>query len=106
MPCTPRRRFGILPAAGDRAMPQAGIITRAGLKTPKAAAVAGILFSILVIVIFWLLRRAIPENPLEPGAWLSTSSASVRFGLNLVPFAGAFFLWFIGVLRDRLGVHE
>jgi hypothetical protein len=23
--------------------------------------------------------------------------------LNLVPFAGLAFLWFIGVLRDRLG---
>jgi hypothetical protein len=89
-----------------RAMPQTGIITRAGLKTPKAAAVAGILFSVLIVVIFGLLRHAIPENPLEPGAWLTTSSASVRFALNLVPFAGVLFLWFIGVLRDRLGIHE
>jgi len=87
-------------------MSSAGIITRAGLKTPKAAAVAGILFSILIVVIFWLLRRAIPENPLEPGAWLATSERSVRFALNLVPFAGVLFLWFIGVLRDRLGIHE
>jgi len=27
-------------------------------------------------------------------------------GLNLVPFAGIAFLWFIGVLRDRLGESE
>jgi hypothetical protein len=26
--------------------------------------------------------------------------------LNLLPFAGIAFLWFIGVLRDRLGQHE
>ena len=26
--------------------------------------------------------------------------------LNLVPFAGVAFLWFIGVLRDRLGQQE
>src|SRR6202008_4659142 len=26
--------------------------------------------------------------------------------LNLVPFAGIAFLWFIGVVRDRIGRHE
>ncbi len=26
--------------------------------------------------------------------------------LNLVPFAGIAFLWFIGVVRDRLGTYE
>ncbi len=26
--------------------------------------------------------------------------------LNLVPFAGIAFLWFIGVLRDRIGERE
>jgi hypothetical protein len=87
-------------------MSSTDIITRAGLKTPKAAAVAGILFSILIVVIFWMLRTAIPDNPLEAGAWITTSTRSVRFALNLVPFAGVLFLWFIGVLRDRLGIHE
>ena len=82
------------------------IVERAGLKTPKAAAVAGIVFSVLMIFIFVLLRLAIPANPLEAGAWLSTSSRTVTLALNLVPFAGISFLWFIGVLRDRLGVGE
>jgi hypothetical protein len=27
-------------------------------------------------------------------------------GLNLVPFAGIAFLWFIGVVRDRIGARE
>ena len=26
--------------------------------------------------------------------------------LNLVPFAGIAFLWFVGVLRDRIGARE
>ena len=26
--------------------------------------------------------------------------------MNLIPFAGIAFLWFIGVLRDRLGEQE
>ena len=30
----------------------------------------------------------------------------MALALNLVPFAGIAFLWFIGVLRDRLGERE
>jgi len=30
----------------------------------------------------------------------------VAIGLNLVPFADIAFLWFIGVIRDRIGRHE
>jgi hypothetical protein len=81
-------------------------LTRVGLRTPKAAAIAGIVFSILLIIIFWLLRKAVPGDPLEPGAWLDTSSQSIALALNLVPFAGVAFLWFLGVLRDRLGHFE
>jgi MFS family permease len=37
---------------------------------------------------------------------LKTRSNTVVLALNLVPFAGIAFLWFIGVLRDRLGERE
>jgi hypothetical protein len=73
---------------------------------PKAAAVAGIVFSVLMVTIFWLLRRSIPADPLETGAWLATEARTVALALNLVPLAGVAFLWFIGVLRDRLGQEE
>jgi MFS family permease len=43
---------------------------------------------------------------LQWGAWLKTSANRVAVALNLVPFAGIAFLWFIGVLRDRLGELE
>jgi hypothetical protein len=36
---------------------------------------------------------------------LSHSSA-LLLALNLVPFAGISFLWFIGVFRDHLGEYE
>ncbi|MGH6826805.1 hypothetical protein [Methyloceanibacter sp.] len=81
-------------------------ITRANLKTPKAAAIAGMVFSILLIVVFWLLLTSIPANPQEPGLWLQSNSRTVALALNLLPFAGIAFLWFIGVLRDRLGQLE
>jgi MFS family permease len=81
-------------------------LTRHNLKTPKAAAIAGMLFSILLLAVFLLLRIAVPADPKEPGAWLSGNSRSVAVAVNLVPFAGIAFLWFIGVLRDRLGRRE
>jgi len=79
---------------------------RAELKTPRAAAIAGILFSVLMITSLLLMRLSVPVDPREVGAWLETSSERVSFALNLVPIAGIAFLWFIGVLRDRLGRSE
>src|SRR4051794_31323991 len=81
-------------------------MTRSGLKTPKAAAIAGIVFSLLLIIIFYLFRNAVPADPSEPGKWLTADRDSVSFALNLLPFAGVAYLWFIGVLRDRLGQQE
>jgi len=49
-----------------------------------------------------LSNEAGSNDPLETGAWLKTSSNKVA----LAPFADIAFLWFIGVLRDRLGELE
>ncbi|MBF9196936.1 hypothetical protein [Microvirga terrestris] len=87
-------------------MPQDAPLTHATLRTPKAAAIAGILFSVLQALILWLLRISLPADPLEAGAWLKTNVELVLLALNLIPFAGIAFLWFIGVLRDRLGPLE
>src|SRR6266498_4555338 len=85
-------------------------VLRAGspLRTPRAAAVAGIVFSVLLILALVLLEISAPAHPAIPGAWLSDSRrrAAVAVALNLVPFAGIAFLWFIGVLRDRIGDRE
>src|SRR5258706_6803590 len=87
-------------------MPENSVLTHAQLKTPKAAAIAGIAFSLLLLLILWLLRTSIPADTLEPGAWLATDTRAVTVALNLVPFDGVAFIWFIGVLRDRLGQLE
>jgi hypothetical protein len=78
------------------------------LRTPRAAAVAGILFSVLLITALVLLRVSVPADPRVAGEWLSDSArrTAVVIALNLVPFAGIAFLWFIGVLRDRIGERE
>ncbi len=87
-------------------MPENRSLTHAQLKTPKAAAIAGIAFSLLIFAILGLLRRSIPDDPLEPGAWLASDTRTITVALNMVPFAGVAFLWLIGVLRDRLGHLE
>ena len=46
-------------------------LTRGRLRTPRAAAIAGILFSGLLICSLWLLRLSVPSDPLETGAWLA-----------------------------------
>lgn len=79
---------------------------RAGLRTPKAAAIAGLLFAAMLAAIFLLLRSALPADPREPGAWLAQDPTRIEIALNLMPFAAIAFLWFIGFLRDRLGRHE
>jgi hypothetical protein len=76
------------------------------LKAPRAGAVAGIVFSILLIVSLVLIRVSIPATPGDSGTSLSDSEKSIRLALDLLPFAGIAFLWFIGVLRDRMGALE
>ena len=55
-----------------------------------------------------LARYAVPADPNLPGVWMTDPDRrnAVRFALDLVPFAGIAFLWFIGVLRNRLGELE
>jgi len=79
---------------------------REQLKAPRAGAIAGILFSILLILCLVLIRVSVPANPADEGTWLSVRGRSVHLGFSLLPFAGIAFLWFIGVLRDRMGAKE
>ncbi len=87
-------------------MSQADGLTEAGLKTPKAAAIAGVVFSLLTLASFGLLWSAIPADPQASGAWVAANASVIQLALNLLPFAGIAFLWFIGVIRDQLGQRE
>jgi len=71
------------------------VLTTATLRTPKAAAIAGIAFSVLLSIAFVLLKISVPADPLERGAWLKTDSDTVVVALNIIPFAGIAFLWFM-----------
>ena len=75
---------------------------------PRAVAISGLIFAVLYVASIVLVRLAIPANSADPGAWLSDESMRhrVRFALNLVPFTGLAFLWFMAVLRNRIGLLE
>jgi hypothetical protein len=76
------------------------------LSTPRAAALAGVLFAVLFGTALALIRAALPEGA-EPGSqWAITGSTQIRVAATLMPFAGIAFLWFIGVVRDGFGQFE
>lgn len=84
------------------------ITVRQQLRTPRAAAVAGILFAVLFISAMVLIRLALPEGLTEStgSAWLEADTKPISLALMLVPFAGIAFLWFMGVVRAHLGKLE
>jgi hypothetical protein len=82
--------------------------TGRAIRTPRAAAVAGIVFSVLFATSVVLLEWALPSGSLDAGTWVEDDARrnAVTLSLQLLPFAGIAFLWFIGVLRDRIGSGE
>ena len=75
------------------------------LKAPGAGAIAGIMFSILLVICLVLIRVSISDSPMDPGTWLSQSVKSIRLAMGPLPFAGIAFLWLMGVLRERMGTQ-
>jgi len=88
----------------DRSEPIGG----QALRTPRAAAFAGIVFALLLGFSLVLLILAAPSDPTRQSTWLTDHGhrRAVALAVNLVPFAGIAFLWFIGVVRDRIGDDE
>jgi len=89
-------------------MPATAVQPARALAPPRAAAVAGVVFSVLMGTSQVIVRLTIPTPQADPGAWLNDPSQrdAVRIAVHLVPFAGIAFLWFIGVFRNRLGALE
>jgi hypothetical protein len=89
------------------AVPPTGPALTAGRwRTRRSAAVAGIVFALLLIVGLVIVRSAL--SGATPGIMAGDPGRRrlLQAGLNLVPFAGIAFLWFIGVIRDQIGVVE
>ena len=79
-------------------------------ETPRAAGVAGIVFSLLFVVSMLLIRqRPAPGSTAAQIAdfYLQHNAGRVALvGVYLVPFAGIAFLWFIAAVRSHLGERE
>ncbi len=73
---------------------------------PRAGAVAGILFATLFGISVVLVRLSVPINSADVSAWTPSTLDRATLALRLIPFAGIFFLWFVGVMRDHLGAAE
>src|SRR5215831_13161187 len=73
---------------------------------PRAAAIAGLLFSILMIISIGIVRVAAPEVSADQSTVNTCFGHAISLSLHLVPFSGLAFLWFIGVLRNRMGALE
>lgn len=85
--------------------PQQPLVGRR-LTTPRAAAVAGLLFAVLFGTVLVLVRTALPADARDVASNLQGSSGRLALAVALMPFAGIAFLWFLGVIRDRLGDLE
>src|SRR5581483_8840972 len=85
-----------------------GALQTRSLAPPRAAAVAGVVFSLLMSASIILIRLAVPPFQSDAGQWAADPirRSAVRFAVQLAPFAGIAFLWFIGVFRDRIGKLE
>ncbi|MEU0069830.1 hypothetical protein ABZ027_09880 [Streptomyces sp. NPDC006332] len=79
------------------------------LRTPRAAGLVGIIFALLLAAAIILVRVAIPDESSDlSNSWVADPSRrhTVQTALNLIPFAGIFFLWFMGAVRARIGAAE
>ncbi|MFJ3925978.1 hypothetical protein [Streptomyces sp. NPDC090022] len=77
------------------------------LRTPRAAGLAGIVFALLLAAVIVLLRTALPPGAAAAEARLDEGHRrAVSTALELVPFAGIAFLWFMGALREHTGAAE
>lgn len=76
------------------------------ITTPRSAALAGVAFALLFGASMVLLRMSIPEDPLAGTALSEEARTRLGTALALMPIAGIAFLWFVGVVRDRVGELE
>jgi hypothetical protein len=80
------------------------------IRSIEAAAIAGVAFAVLGAIALALLDRfpELDSSDEQLEAWFSDSSnqTALIFGCNLVAFSSIMFLWFVAVIRRRLGNLE
>jgi hypothetical protein len=75
-------------------------------RSPRAAAIAGLVFAVLFSVSVILIRLTLSGATAGGAVWLAERTGWFEFAIFLMPFAGIAFLWFIAVVRSLLGRFE
>lgn len=84
----------------------APVLTARRWRSRRSAAIAGIVFAVLLLTALTMMRIALAEGSLQALQTDAQRRSLIRLSLQLVPFAGIAFLWFIGVVREQLGNVE
>lgn len=90
--------------------PAGGLTARRPARSLEAAAIAGVVYAVLALTGLLLLSRT-PDLGLtdaEMTAWFEDAGhqTSLILGLNLVTISAIALLWFVAVIRRRLGDRE
>src|SRR5215217_5742300 len=84
----------------------APVLTGRRWRSRRSAAVAGIVFAVLLLAVLTMMRIALSEDSLQALQTDAERRSLIKLSLHLVPFVGIAFLWFIGVVREQLGDVE
>ena len=84
----------------------APVLTARRWRSRRSAAIAGIVFAVLLLAALTMIRIAWSESSFQALQTDAQRRGLIRLSLHLVPFAGIAFLWFIGVVREQLGDVE
>jgi len=80
---------------------------RKNIRSPRSAAVAGIVFSVLMFAVMIVTGGLTSERASQAtGDLLELWTDAARFAITLIPFIGIALLWFTGVVREHLGEKE
>lgn len=80
-------------------------LIRRRIRSPRSAAIAGILFALMRITSLILISSASKSTELNL-EWLKNVSSISSVVVLFVVFSGIAFLWFTGVIRDLIGERE
>lgn len=87
----------------DDGLPRTGLV--ASLRTARSAAIAGLIFALIMVAVLFLFRSAFPFDATlnTPRVPTAEDLDRGRWALLLLPYAGIAFIWFMAALNYNLG---
>ncbi len=90
-------------ASDDGSLPSGGLVR--SLRTARSAPIAGLVFSVALVVLLQLFRSAFPVDAFVSAATVpdADSISRAQWALRLLPYVGIAFIWFMAALNYSLG---